>query len=252
MSLNVSKKKLFMETEKGCWYFYEVNYEENLNQTDMSPVPTIGIYCIICFMFLWSIEVSNILFYIIKHELSQDFNWKYVSSYTHHKHRAIPTACWPLFHSGLHIGISQHLEVGLLRSAARRCACDRSAPSGYVKQYQPLLVAVDTRRHPVNAQRSLEINPVCMSILAKHTNTDRHSTTGMWLTHAVGHTRMHMVVHMLCMNYDPFHSHPHVQTATDISFTGVSPPSLSHFSSVQKKHTKYEKRRIFCMKILHL
>lgn len=123
------------------------------------------------------------------------FNKQQVPSCTHHKHPTTLTACWPLFHSQPHIGSSRHLEARLPQFAMWNCACEWSSPSGYVKHPQSLLVAVDTRRHPVNAQRSLEINPVCMSILTKHTN--RHAPSCMRAPHAHTHMRMHNVINMV-------------------------------------------------------
>lgn len=93
---------------------------------------------------------------------------------TNHKHPATPTSCCFLSHFQLHICNSQHLVDVLLLFAVWHCAYECSSPSGYVQCHQPLVVAVDTRRHPVNAQRSLEINPECMSILAKQIVKKKH------------------------------------------------------------------------------
>lgn len=123
------------------------------------------------------------------------FKKRPIPSRTHRKHPATPTACWPLSRSRPHIGSSRRREARPPQFATWSCACEWSSPSGYVKHRQSLLVAVDTRRHPVNAQRSLEINPVCMSILTTHT---RH-----WHTHTHTHppacqstSRTHMRMHM--------------------------------------------------------
>lgn len=114
-----------------------------------------------------------------------------MSSCTHHKHRATLTGWWPLFHSQLYIGTSQCLVAWPPRCTTWSCAREWSAPSRYGKHHQTLLVAVDTRRHPVNAQRSLKIKPVCMSILAKHTQADRDThSPALKRTHTIACTHM--------------------------------------------------------------
>lgn len=164
-----------------------------------------------------------VYFYEVNHESHHcGLNRKHIFPYTYRRRRATLIVCWPLSHSPLHICISQHPVVRLLRFVMWRCACDWSLPSGYVRQRQPLLVAVDTRRHPVNAQRSLEINPVCMSILAKHTNTRTRTTAGIQTR---THSQSHMVDHMM-----PSTS----QTLTPVTWHPQAQPA-SHWYSVQKK-----------------
>lgn len=61
------------------------------------------------------------------------FDWQQISWHTHHKHRATPTACWPLSRSQLRTGTSRHLDAGPPRCSAWQCARGWSAPSGYVR-----------------------------------------------------------------------------------------------------------------------
>ena len=134
-------------------------------------------------MCVLTVSISRLFLWLVGHINEQVASW-----WTHRKHPATPTVCWPLSHSRLHTGTSQCLESGPLRCAMWRCAREWSSPSGYEKSRQPLLVAVDTRRHPVNAQRSLEINPVCMSILARHKNTDTDTELPAFIKHTHTHT----------------------------------------------------------------
>lgn len=124
-------------------------------------------------------------------------NEQVTSWWTHRIYRATPTVCSPLSRSRLHTGTAQCLESGPPRCATWRCARGWSSPSGYEKSRQPLLVAVDTRRHPVNAQRSLEINPVCMSILARQKNTDTDTELPVFITHT------HTQPNSWRFNFDP-------------------------------------------------
>lgn len=149
---------------------------------------------------------------------------KYCFLWTHHKHPATLTLCCSLFRFQLCICNSQHLVDALPLFSVWHCVRECSSTSGCVHHHQPLVVAVDTRWHPVNAQRSLEINPECISILAKQMLAKTHSCM-----QATTHTNS-----PFC-RFTPFrraHTHPRSYCTCRETF---DPPPLCIFKQTMRR-----------------